>query len=80
MIRTLPVTCVTLLFLLPTLAGCLEPEDNRTYLPELTLFDFDQPQPVTTWYHYPGTVAEPWAVDAKSIRSLRSEHYTESYW
>jgi len=21
--------------------------------------------PATTWYHYPGTVAEPWAVDAQ---------------
>ncbi len=76
MIRTLPVTCVTLLFLLPALAGCLEPEDKRTYLPELTLFDFDQPQPVTTWYHYPGTVAEPWAVDATNPSAVLEANIT----
>jgi len=62
--RPLSTACVALLFLLPALAGCLAPEDKRTYVPESTPFDFDRPQPVTTWYHYPGTVAEPWAVDA----------------
>ena len=45
----------------PALGGCLEPEDNRVIIEEPTIFDFGRPQPNTTWYHYPGTIAEPWA-------------------
>ena len=74
--RPLSTACVALLFLLPALAGCLAPEDKRTYVPESTPFDFDRPQPVTTWYHYPGTVAEPWAVDATNPLAVSEANIT----
>ncbi|MDP6847064.1 MAG: hypothetical protein QF366_05465, partial [Candidatus Poseidoniia archaeon] len=74
--HTLPTACIALLFLLPALAGCLAPEDKRTYEPEPGPFDFDAPIPVTTWYHYPGSVSSPQAIDATNPAAVAAANIT----
>jgi len=58
----------------PSFSGCLEAEDKRTIIEEPGIFDFGRPQPITTWYHYAGTVAEPWAVDATDPSAVLSSN------
>ena len=48
------------------LTGCLAPEDNRIVVEEPTIFDFLNPIPETTWFHYSGAVD---ALDSESIES-----------
>ena len=48
------------------LTGCLAPEDNRIVVEEPTIFDFLNPIPETTWFHYSGAVN---ALDSDSIES-----------
>ena len=60
----------------PALGGCLEPEDNRVVIEEPTIFDFGRSQPITTWYHYPGTIAEPWAIDATNPSAVLDANIT----
>ncbi len=38
--------------MVPSFAGCLEPEDKRTIIEEPGIFDFNREIPETTWYHY----------------------------
>ncbi len=45
---------VAFLFIFSSLAGCLNPDDNRGTLKEPTPFDFDSPTPATTFYHFDG--------------------------
>ena len=39
-----------------SMAGCLDPEDNKTVIEEPSIFDFERSIPETTWYHYSGGV------------------------
>ena len=57
----------SLLFLLmisSTIGGCLWWEEEVEEVIESGPFSFEQAIPITTWYHYPGSVSAPWAVDA----------------
>jgi len=60
----------------PAFGGCLEPEDNRVVIEESGPFDFGRPLPVTTWYHYAGTLANPWPVDATDSVAVLSSNIT----
>ncbi|MDP6334543.1 MAG: sialidase family protein, partial [Candidatus Poseidoniaceae archaeon] len=42
--------------MVPSFAGCLEPEDKRTIIEEPGIFDFNREIPETTWYHYAGGI------------------------
>ena len=57
----------------PALSGCLQPEDKRTIIEEPSIFDFGRPSPANTWYHYAGTLSQPYAVDATNASVLPSE-------
>ena len=58
------LTLVIAFLLTPGMSGCLEPEDKRTIVEEPSIFDFGRLNPITTWYHYAGTLSRPYAVDA----------------
>ena len=60
----------------PALGGCLEPEDNRVIVEELGPFDFGRSPPSTTWYHYAGTLANPWPVDATNPSAVLNANIT----
>ena len=60
----------------PAFVGCLEPEDNRVIIDELGPFDFGRSFPSTTWYHYAGTIAEPWPVDATNPSAVLGANIT----
>ena len=57
---------VSAFMLILPLTGCLAPEDNRIVVEEPTIFDFLNPIPETTWFHYSGAVD---ALDSESIES-----------
>ncbi|HJM24000.1 MAG TPA: hypothetical protein QF461_05945, partial [Candidatus Thalassarchaeum sp.] len=59
------VQLLVLLLLGSSLSGCFFwKDDGSMEEEEVGPFSFNEPIPETTWYHYPGTVSEPWAVDA----------------
>ena len=62
----------------PAMGGCLEPEDKRVTVEESGPFDFGRTQPITTWYHYPGTVDEPWAVNATDSLAVLKSNITDN--
>jgi len=57
---------VSAFMLILPITGCLTPEDNRIVVEEPTIFDFLNPIPKTTWFHYSGAVD---ALDSESIES-----------
>ena len=46
-------------------------EDTEEVLIE-DVFDFGREIPITTWYHFPGTPSERWAVDATDPDAVAS--------
>jgi len=58
------VFLIVAFLVVPSFAGCLEPEDKRTVIEEPGLFDFDSDIPDTTWYHYAGGIN---ALDAIAV-------------
>ena len=50
---------LSLLMLSSMATGCMWWEDEEVTEEERGAFEFDQQVPITTRYHYPGTVAEP---------------------
>ena len=48
------VFLIVAFLVVPSFAGCLEPEDKRTIVKETTPFDFETPLPITTYYHFDG--------------------------
>ena len=60
----------------PAFGGCLEPEDNRVNIEEPSQFDFGRSLPATTWYHYGGTLDNPWPVDATDSEAVLSANIT----
>ena len=61
--RTLTIM-IGLLMIVPTLSGCFAGEKIEN-IEESGPFSFEEGEiSMTTWYHYPGTVSNPSAVDA----------------
>jgi hypothetical protein len=50
------VFLIVAFLVVPSFAGCLEPEDKRTIIKEATPFDFETPLPITTYYHFDGAL------------------------
>ena len=50
------VFLIVAFLVVPSFAGCLEPEDKRTIVKETTPFDFETPLPITTYYHFDGAL------------------------
>ena len=69
----------SLLFLLmisSTIGGCLWWEEEVEEVIESGPFSFEQAIPITTWYHYPGSVSAPWAVDATDPMAVTAANIT----
>ena len=69
---------LTLLLVAPVLSGCFgggeggEEESG-------SIFYFEQGEiPSTTWYHYPGSVASPFAVDATDFDAVVAANITSN--
>ena len=67
---------LVLLMLSSTISGCLWWGEDDIDEEETGPFDFEQEVPITTWYHYPGTVSEPWAVDATDSAAVSAANIT----
>ncbi len=65
-----------MLLLSSAMTGCMWWKDDEVAEEEKGPFEFDQQVPITTWYHYPGTVAEPWAVDATNATGVSAANIT----
>ena len=61
---------LVLLMLSSTIGGCLWWEEEEEERFESSPFSFEQSVPITTWYHYPGSVSAPWAVDATDVAAV----------
>ncbi|MEC9332727.1 MAG: sialidase family protein [Candidatus Thermoplasmatota archaeon] len=70
------LSLVIVFLVTPAFGGCLEPEDNRVVIEEPTPFAFGRSQSNTTWYHYPGSLAEPWAIDATDPEAVLGSNIT----
>ncbi|HJM17870.1 MAG TPA: hypothetical protein QGI59_05140, partial [Candidatus Poseidoniia archaeon] len=58
------------------LSGCLKPEDNRVVVEDNSVFNFDRDIPMTTWYHYGGTLSSPSPIDATNQTALDNANLT----
>ena len=67
---------LSLLMLSSMVTGCMWWEDEEVIEEERGAFEFDQQVPITTWYHYPGTIVEPWAVDATNAGAVSAANIT----
>ena len=67
---------LVVLMLSSSLSGCLWWGEDEIVEEETGPFNFDQETPFTTWYHYPGTVSEPWAVDATDAVAVAAANIT----
>ena len=56
--------------------GCLDPEDNRVVIEDNSVFNFDRAVPITTWYHYSGTLSSPHPIDATNQTALDNANLT----
>lgn len=69
---------LALLLMAPLLSGCFGSEKQAEEVIE-TAFDFEQGEiPRTTWYHYPGTVSSPMAVDATDPNAVLAANITSN--
>jgi hypothetical protein len=68
---------LVLVLLSSSLSGCFFwVDDAPSVSEEVGPFVFDEAIPTTTWYHYPGTVTEPWAVDATNPLMVSAANIT----
>ena len=67
---------LVLLMLSSTIGGCLWWEEEEEERFESSPFSFEQSVPITTWYHYPGSVSAPWAVDATDVAAVSAANIT----
>ena len=72
--RVAPI--LVLLMLSSTIGGCLWWEEEEEIVIEGGPFSFDQDRPITTWYHYAGSVSAPWAVDATDQGAVSAANIT----
>ena len=73
--RTLTII-VGLLMIVPTLSGCFAGEKVEEIV-ESGPFIFEEGEiSMTTWYHYPGTVSNPTAIDATNILAVTNANIT----
>ncbi|DAC36087.1 MAG TPA: hypothetical protein HA303_01505, partial [Candidatus Thalassarchaeaceae archaeon] len=69
-------TLLALLIIAPAISGCFGGE-NKVTSEDDGPFIFEQGDiPTTTWYHYPGTVASPFAVDATDAAAVAAANIT----
>jgi len=69
---------LTLLLIAPAISGCFGGDDAPEPEPEGP-FVFDQGAiPTTTWYHYPGTVGSPSAIDATDSAAVAAANITQN--
>ena len=63
------IVAVMFLLVFSSLAGCLNPDDNRAMPPGESPFDFDREIPATTFYHFAGAqdASEGWIQNGSSI-------------
>ncbi len=67
---------LTLLLIAPAISGCFGGDDKPAPEPEGP-FVFEQGAiPTTTWYHYPGTVSSPFAIDATDAAAVAAANIT----
>ncbi|OIR10275.1 MAG: hypothetical protein BEU05_01875 [Marine Group III euryarchaeote CG-Bathy2] len=64
-----PIIAVAFLLVFSSLAGCLNPDDNRTAPPGETPFDFGREIPTSTFYHFAGAenATEDWMQNGSSV-------------
>ena len=69
-------TLLALLIIAPAISGCFGGE-NKVTPDEEGSFSFEQGDiPATTWYHYPGTVSSPFAIDATDAAAVAAANIT----
>ena len=64
------------LMIAPAISGCFGGGERSGAEPEGPFVFSEGAIPATTWYHYPGTVAEPWAVDATDAAAVAAANIT----
>jgi len=64
------------LMIAPAISGCFGGGERSEAEPEGPFVFSEGVIPATTWYHYPGTVAEPWAVDATDAAAIAAANIT----
>ena len=70
LIRVAHILC--LLILTSTTTGCVLWEEEPEEVLIEDVFEFGREIPITTWYHFPGTPSERWAVDATDPDAVAS--------
>ena len=73
--RLFTVIVLAIMLNLP-FTGCLDPEDNRVVVEDTSVFNFDRDIPITTWYHYGGTLFSPYPIDATNQTALDGANLT----
>ena len=68
-----------LLMLSSAMTGCVWWEDEPEKEVFQGAFDFGKELPITTWYHYPGTPAERWAVDATDAAAVLASNISADF-
>ncbi|MBT92414.1 MAG: hypothetical protein CMA61_01240 [Euryarchaeota archaeon] len=67
---------VALLFISPVFAGCFGEEKAPTQEPDGPFIFEEGDVSSTTWYHYPGTVSSPFAIDATNSEAVSAANIT----
>ena len=52
------------------------PSSQQRTIEEPSIFDFGRPSPTNTWYHYAGTLSQPYAIDATNASALLDANIT----
>ena len=59
--------------------GCTWWEEPAVEEPVDGAFEFGRDVPITTWFHYPGTTSERWAVDATDPIAISNANITADF-
>ena len=71
-------TLLAVLIVGSMISGCFG-GDDKTMPEQDSPFVFEQGEiPSTTWYHYPGTVTSPFAVDATDYNAVNNANITQN--
>ena len=68
-----------LLIVSSTTTGCMWWEEAPEEEVVEGAFDFGRDTPITTWYHFPGTPSERWAVDATDATAMLASNITAEF-
>lgn len=69
---------VVLLIIAPTLSGCFGSKSVEEVTKEDVFSFVEGDIPITTWYHYPGNVSNPWAIDATNANAVTDANITSN--